>query len=285
MLLKPEERVIPIVLSIKNFLKSFSTPIVVRGWIGLATVLAMLSSATLVNAAETAAEIPVFIATQTGADGKPVPEALTITSVVKLLAEESGLNLVVHSYPWRRAQVLAENGDGLLYGAAATAERVRVYNFSKPLYFANQWLITPAQRPFSFQHWDDLKGKVLSIQSGARFGTEFEERRGKLFTVEENSETIASRLKMLNAGRADALLMDSYRSARQLETRFNCMYADIGKWTVLDKSVDMEPALIAVPKSSRFNAILPTLNEAIERLVKSQGIQKVLEKKSTSTGC
>jgi hypothetical protein len=90
---------------------------------------------------------------------------------------------------------------------------------------------------------------------------------------------------MLNAGRVDALLMDSYRTARQLEVRLNCVYGDAGKWIVLDKPVDMEPALIAVSKSSRFNTILPTLNDAIERLVKSQGIQKVLEKKSTSTGC
>lgn len=232
-----------------------------------------------------AAEIPFLIASQTDAQGNPLPTPPVVSGLVGLLAAESGLNLVVRPYPWRRAQLLAELGEGVLYGLAATPERSHTMNFSKPLYYAYQWLVTPARNSFPFQQWDDLRGKVISIQSGARFGAEFEERRGKLFAVEDNSSTVSSRLKMLSIGRVDALLIDSYRNAAQFEARINCSFGEIGKWTVLEKPVDTEPVLIAVAKSSKFNGILPTLNDAIERMTKSQSMQKMLEKRSASAGC
>lgn len=241
--------------------------------------------AAIIAGPSAAADIPFLIASQTDAQGKPLPTPPVVTGLVGLLAAESGLNLVVRPYPWRRAQMLAQNGEGVLYGLAATPERLHTMNFSKPLYFAYQWLVTPAQSSFPFQQWDDLRGKVISIQSGGRFSAEFEERRGKLFAVEDNSSNVSSRLKMLSIGRVDALLIDSYGDAPRFEATINCAYGGIGKWTVLEKPVDTEPVLIAVAKSSKFNSIMPAINDAIERLTKSQSMRKMLEKRTTSTGC
>ena len=255
----------------------------------LASVLAMLFILPLAPArsAEPAADnlVPMLVADQTDANGNPLPTTPTTAGIINLLATESGLNLVIHAYPWRRAQMRAKKGEGFLYGAAATPERLGIFNFSKPVYFTNQWLVTSARTPLNFQRWEDLRGKVISIGSGERFGAEFEEHRGKLFTVEENAATVSSRMKMLNMGRVDAMVIDSYRSAPQLEAKLNCMYGDIGKWSVAEKPVDMEPVLIAVSKASQFNNELSLLNDAIERLGKSRDIQKLLEKKSASPDC
>ena len=256
-------------------------------WAGLASAFAMLAVCPLLAAtsAEPAADIPVLIADQTDANGNPLPATPTTAGIINLLAAESGLNLVMHAYPWRRAQMRAENGEGFLYGAGATPERLRVFNFTKPVYFSNQWLVTSARNPLNFQRWEDLRGKVISIASGERFGAEFEEHRGKLFTVEENAATISSRLKMLNMGRVDAVLLDSYRTAPQLEAKLNCMFPEIGKWTVAEKPLDTEPVLIAISKASPLNSILAQLNDTIDRLSKSRDIQKLLEKKSASPDC
>jgi ABC-type amino acid transport substrate-binding protein len=250
-----------------------------------ATLLAALLPGAPALSGEAANEIVVLVADQTDANGNPLPTTPVVTGVVGLLAAETGLNLVIHPYPWRRAQMLAENGEGLLYGAAATPERQRVLNFSKPLYAANQWLVTPTRSSLSFQHWEDLRGKVISISSGGHYGAEFEEHRGKTFNVEDNAATIASRLKMLSIGRVDAVMLDSFRGAAQLEARLNCLYPADGKWSVLDKPLDTEPVLIAVSKSSQLNRVLPVINEAIERLAKSRGIQKLIEKRLTAATC
>jgi len=233
----------------------------------------------------TADEIPVLIASQTGADGKDLGVAPTVASIVQLLAEESGLKLVPRAYPWRRAQMLAESGKGLLYGAAATPERLPVFAFTRPLYMVNQWLVTDAARPFAYQGWADLRGKIISINSGSKFSAEFEERKNVLFTATENSDTVSSRLKMLALGRVDALLLDSYRNSTRFEERLNCVHAGVGKFAVLRKPMAMEPLLIAVPKSSPLLDTLPVLNEAIERLDKSQGIHKLLEAKASGPTC
>jgi ABC-type amino acid transport substrate-binding protein len=255
-------------------------------WAGVVAALCLLWPAARAAALDERPEIPLFIAEQTDSQGQPAPGLVTMTGVVKLLAAESGLNLVVHPYPWRRAQMKAKNGEGLLFGAAETAERASIFAFTKPLYSVNQWLVTPAQKPIDFKSWEDLRGKVVSIGSGGKYDAEFEAHRDKTFKVEENAATIASRFKMMDTGRVEVILIDSYRNAAQLETRVNCMYPGTSKWTVSARPVSAEAVLIAVPKSSAWIGYLPVLNEAIDRMSRAHSVQKFLEKRALiESGC
>ncbi|MYM69344.1 transporter substrate-binding domain-containing protein [Pseudoduganella sp. FT55W] len=236
-------------------------------------------------AADLPAEIPVLIQEDPGSPNKGLPPSPIIPGIISLLTAESGLNLVIHPYPWRRAQLMAENGEGLLYGAAITPERSRVFHFTKPLDTINQWLVSSEQAPLVFRQWEDLRGKTISIISGGKYSAEFEERRDKLFAVEQNASTLANRLKMLAAKRVDAVLVPSYLGASQFEARLNCMFPDSLKWVVAGKPIDAEPMMIAVPKSAPFNSTLPVLNDAIDRLVKSRGLQKFHEMKAAGSSC
>ncbi|MYM23021.1 transporter substrate-binding domain-containing protein [Duganella sp. FT135W] len=250
-----------------------------------ALAICLLLQAVPLMAADAPAEIPILIQEDADATGKVLPPSPIIPGIISLLAAESGLNLVVSPYPWRRAQMMAENGEGLLYGAAITPERSRVFHFTKPLDTVNQWLVSSAQAPLVFQQWENLRGKTISILSGGKYSAEFEERRGKLFAVEQNSAMLANRLKMLAAKRVDAVLIASYLNAPQLEARLNCMYPDSLKWVVAGKPLDTEPMMIAIPKSAPLNSTLPVLNDAIDRLVKSRSLQKFHEMKAPGSNC
>lgn len=249
------------------------------------TVLSAVTPAQSATQSDERPEIPVFIPEQLEPNGQPSVGMLTMSGLIDLLAAESGLKLVVHPYPWRRAQMKAKKGEGLLFGAAETPERLPFFSFTKPLYEVNQWLVTTAQRPIDFRSWEDLRGKVISITSGAQFGPEFEAQRGKTFTVEENAVTIASRFKMLDNGRVDAVLIDNNRAAPQLEARLNCLFPGASKWVVTAKPVNTEPAVIAVPKTSPFNSYMPLLNEAIERMTKARTVQKYLARRVAESSC
>lgn len=253
------------------------------------TVLTLLASALLPAACARAggppAEVPVLIAEAVDSHGHPQAIPPIITAVITLLAQDSGLNLVIRPYPWRRAQMMAENGEGLLYGAAVTPERLRVFDFSRPLYNANQWLVSAARAPVSFRQWDDLRGKVLSIGSGGKYGPEFEQRRDKLFKVEQNAVSMASRLKMLEVHHVDAVLVDSFRNAEQLGISLNCLFPGTDQWVVAGKPVGYEPVLIAVPKSAALHTVLPQLNRAITRLNRAGSIQKAVDSRSMATPC
>ena len=249
------------------------------------TLLTMLCTAPPARAADERPEIPVFLPEQGDPNGQPSVGVMTMSGIIKLLADESGLKLVVHPYPWRRALMMAKNGEGMLFGATETPERSRIFSFSKPLLELNQWLVTTAQRPIDFRSWEDLRGKVISISSGGQFGAEFEAQRGKTFTVEENAITLSSRFKMLDSGRVDAVLIDSNRSAPQVEARVNCLFPGARKWAVAQKPVNAEPAVIAVPKTSPLNDYLPVLNESIDRMNKAHSVQKFLEKFNAGNSC
>lgn len=254
------------------------------------TVIALLASAALLPAASLRAaglppEVPVLVAESIDQHGHQLPIPPIITAVISLVAQESGLNLVIHPYPWRRAQMMAENGEGLLYGAAITPERLRVFNFSHAAYNANQWLVSSSRDPVNFRRWDDLRGKVISIGSGSKYGPEFEQRREKLFKVEQNAVSMESRLKMLDAHHVDAVLVDSFRNATQLGISLNCLFPAKDKWVVASKPVGFEPVLIAVPKSAPLGDVLPVLNKALDRLNKAGTIQKAVDARSIAPPC
>nr|WP_315256650.1 transporter substrate-binding domain-containing protein [uncultured Duganella sp.] len=245
---------------------------------------ALVLSQPSAHAADEQDEVPVLIAESIDARGHPLPTPPIISAVIQQLAAESGLNLVVRAYPWRRAQVMAENGEGLLYGAAITPERLQVFNFTRPVYDANQWLVSSAQKPLKFSRWQDLRGKTISIAAGGKYGPEFEQRRDKLFKVEENAVSTESRLKMASAHHVDAVLIDSFRNATQLNASLNCLFP-IDRWSVAPKSVGFEPLLIAVPKAEPLGKVLPVLNQAIVRLHKAGRIQKAVDSVANVSGC
>ncbi len=245
--------------------------------------LAVLLSASAHAAGQTE-EIPVLIAESIDARGNQLPTPPIISAVVNLLAADTGLNLVIRAYPWRRAQVMAEQGEGLLYGAASTPERLRVFRFTKPVYDANQWLVSSAQSPLVFHQWEDLRDKVISIGAGGKYGPAFEARREKLFKIEQDAGSTENRLKMLSTHRVDAVLLDSFRNAAQLGASLNCRFPG-DHWVVAEKSVGFEPLLIAVPKSPRMTKLLPVLNNAITHLKKNGSMQKAVDSVANVSGC
>lgn len=251
--------------------------------LALLTLTAVLPAAAA-HAIHKTAEIPVLIAESIDAQGNQLPAPPLISAVVSLLAEETGLKLVIRAYPWRRALMMAEHGEGLLYGATSTPERQRYFKFTRPLYDANQWLVSSAQAPLEFQRWEDLRDKVISIGSGSKFGPEFESRRDKLFKIEQNATSTESRLKMLTAHHVDAVLLDSFRNPAQLSASLNCRFPS-DHWVVSEKPVGFEPALIAVPKSDQLSKLLPALNNAITRLNKNGSMQKAVDSVANVTGC
>jgi hypothetical protein len=98
----------------------------------LLSLLSLLMAASA-RCAELPAEIPVFVVGEPDAHGQPAHTQPLIPKIIQMVAAESGLHLVVRPLPWRRAQMQAENGEGLLYGASDTPERLQIFQFTKPL--------------------------------------------------------------------------------------------------------------------------------------------------------
>lgn len=231
------------------------------------------------------AAIPVFVVVEPDANGAPGQAQPIVPAIVKLLARESGLDLVVRPLPWRRAQKMAADGEGLLYGAAPTVERARLFHFTAPLDDVNQWAVSTERFPLTFRRWEDLDGKVISILSGGRYGPGFEARRGKAFTVEQNATKMQDRLNMLRAGRVDAVLVASYLDAAGLERKLNCLFPGKIKLAVAGRPVDSEPIMIAVPRAGPLGRDFPALHAAAERLAAARALDHLREDGAPASGC
>lgn len=237
------------------------------------------------SCAAASSPIPVLVPVEQGANGRPLPAQTAVPDIISLLAVESGIDLVLRPMPWRRAQLMAERGEGLLYGAAVTPERSRIFTFTRPLDTVNQWLVSTARAPLAFNEWGDVRGKVISILSGARYGADFEARRGSVFSVEQNAATLAGRFGMLRAGRVDAVMVSSYLTAPLLEEKLNCLFPGKIPLLVAGKPIDKEILMFAVPKSGPLSASYTALDAAVGRLAGSGALDAIHLRSATESGC
>ncbi|WP_348696771.1 transporter substrate-binding domain-containing protein [Duganella fentianensis] len=236
------------------------------------------------RSAAASSEVAVYLPGEPDAQGRPTHSQPTAPRIIDLVASKSGLPLVAHPLPWRRALFMTETGQGILYGAEATPERLRKFEFSASLGYANQWLLSTEQAPLVFRQWNDLRNKKISIMSGASYGAEFEQRRNSLFKVEQNATNMASQIKMLRAGRVDAIIVTSLLNPQHLEDKLNCLFPGVGRLLIRGKPIEANPITFAIAKDTPLISKLPALNSAIEQIVRNHKLQPLFNA-PPSTAC
>ncbi|WP_158229099.1 substrate-binding periplasmic protein [Chitinimonas sp. BJB300] len=98
-----------------------------------------------------------------------------------MISAEAGLRFEIKPYPWRRAQKLAEHGEGLLWAVVSTPERARHLEFSEPIFPSKVWIVVPVGKAFPYQDIHSLSGKTIAIGGGVYYGEAFATYRDKLF--------------------------------------------------------------------------------------------------------
>lgn len=123
------------------------------------------------------------------------------------LEQELNISFDIKSYPWPRAERHARDGAGLIFGLPKNADRLRDLRFSDPASSNTLWLVTRSDATFPFRTVDDLRGKTIGAVRGYSYGDDFERGRNKLFRVDDDIASRATRLHRLLLKRVDALLL------------------------------------------------------------------------------
>lgn len=209
--------------------------------------------------------------------GEQLADSGRTKQLIAVLAKESGLDIQTAFYPWRRAQKLAERGEGLLWGVVRTPERARVLSFSTPMFTTPVWIIVPEGKRFAYHGIQDLQGKTVSITRGSQYGGEFMAQRDKLFKVEEEAGTLRARLGMLAQGRVDLLLSAStQQTSKDYAQHLNFRWGDLGRWEVLSTPFSVDAIHIAAARDKPISQHLPALSGAIQRLQQRGVIQEIV---------
>jgi len=124
-----------------------------------------------------------------------------VTSVFKNMETE----YKVETYPFKRALMMAIEGNGVVVGIFKTDERLLKLDFSKPFYHEKTVLFVNKENTFPFSVINDLKGKQVGVKLGWSYGEKFDRaKENKLFTTTVGSPKQIYRL--LDLGKLDTVV-------------------------------------------------------------------------------
>lgn len=111
-------------------------------------------------------------------------------------------------YPWKRSYQMSLDGKGGIIGLSINSERLKIFDYSEPLYYDDLMVVVKKGKEFPFQSISDLKGKIIGVSRGTSYGDAFDQAvADKIFTIYEVSKTVQA-LQMVAAERPiDAVLM------------------------------------------------------------------------------
>ncbi len=132
-----------------------------------------------------------------------------VVDITQWVLDDMGHDYKTELIPWKRAYHYALNnkkGTGII-GLSMNSERLKIFDYSDPLYYGDLMVVVKKGKEFPFKTIQDLKGKIISVGRGSSYGDKFEKAiKQGVFEVLGFAKN-SSGLKMLKAGRVDALLI------------------------------------------------------------------------------
>lgn len=187
--------------------------------------------------------------------------------MIDILAEvtkRTGIEFTVKMMPWNRAFEKSKHGEGAIVGLSKTTERLKTWDYSRPMYYDELVLVAWRQRLFDYSGLISLAGKDIGVKLGASYGDDFEAAvQSQLFRVVPTHDRVGQ-LRMLARGRLDAVLVSP--GAFALEPLFKAdpiLETNRAGFVVLSPAVKQDPNYLGIPKSMKKSHLLDPINQAL----------------------
>lgn len=127
--------------------------------------------------------------------------------IVEEAAKRAGDSVEFQALPWKRVLRSVEVGEATGgMPAFQTAEREAYAHYTTvPVHESVYVVFVRADSDFEYNGIESLQGMTVGIDAGFKLGDEFENAKGKVFTVDEGKNTEIN-LKKLAGGRIDAFV-------------------------------------------------------------------------------
>ena len=204
-------------------------------------------------------------------EGKPVGY---FTELADAVGRRAGYKVNIVAIPWARALIMAANGEGVICSLSKTPERELIFSFSNPVLVDHVVIVTMKQKNMVAGSLADLKGMVVGINRGSRYGPRFVEELPLVRMDEDNSGE--SRLRKLVLGRFDAAIIPGGSAA----VRFNAKLAgvDMNELTVQKIPLALDKNYFAISRlRPDANDVLGRLNTALASMNSDGSLDAVLK--------
>lgn len=247
---------------------------------------------------------PLFLASTLGLSARAEPQPVTLIvgesldeagrlkplrpwqlTLFEYLEGELGVKFQVRMYPWARAERNARTGGGLVFGLPKNPDRLRELRYSEAVVSNTLWIVTRSDATFPFETLADLQGKTIGAVRGYGYGDEFEQSRNKLFRVEDEIPSRATRLQRLLLKRVDAVLLyqPSWQNAAEVEAELRAFAAPLARelslppgltLSVLPHPVQVENQQFFAISKGKDEGLIDRINAALARQQRPAALPK-----------
>ncbi len=198
-----------------------------------------------------------------------------LVDIMHHIGQKMGHQFEHNLFPWKRAYRRSETGLGGIVGISITEERLKIFDYSDPLYYDEVILVVQKGNEFKFEHFEDLQGKIIGVCRGCAFGREYVKAR-KFFTPDEDNNSL-QRLKKLKAGRIDAAIISPGEAALNLEiAKTNSLSRD--DFSILPKPIARDPNYLAFSKKLNRKGFLAAFNKSLKEAFESGEITRIVNR-------
>lgn len=239
------------------------------------------------SVAATPLTVKLYLPDNFDANRNQIPNSRPLTETFSYFEREAGLKFVIVTLPWKRAQLEAIQGHGILYGFSKSAERLAQYHFSQPVITLHVWAISYGTGNTNLADLSDLKGKIVLSGLGLSHGIEYEKTKNNLFSVQEDFATDTEHLKRLMTKPNDLILWPFRQqlNRKQVATLVNdTLIPGFRDPALVDKHFNISTNPIFYDTvhfatgKGHLDEVIRRIDLAIQKGVKNGSLSKVLQK-------
>ena len=193
--------------------------------------------------------------------------------LLNAIFERMDIDVDIIALPWKRALLMGKNGEVGIGGIYQTAERLKIFDYSIPIYTECVMLFVRKRKNLSVTDLTDLKGKTIGGLLGWSYGDELDRARKEGQLVMDEVQNDEANFKKLISGRLEGVLaLDLTGKLIIRQQGYQDQIAVIGKPVAVN-----DTHLVFAKKSAKkhllqqFNAALKSMREdgTYEQVIKN----------------
>lgn len=182
-----------------------------------------------------------------------------------------GEPLLIQPMPWKRALLRGAAGEVGIAGIYRNAERIKLFDYSEPIFEERLLLYVQQDKPFTFDQIGDLHGKRIGVIRGWSYSEDFDQavREGRILAQEGSSDE--ANLRKLASGRLDAVVVIELAGQRLLQL------PGMEHLTALPQPLSINPTFLVFAKQADRRELLQRFNQELRDMRQDGSLQRLVQ--------
>ncbi len=182
-----------------------------------------------------------------------------------------GEPLTLQAMPWKRALLKGAAGEVGIGGIYRNIERLRVFDYSEPIYEERLLLYVRRDQAFDFHGIEDLHGRRIGVIRGWSYTDDFDRamREGRIDAQPGSSDE--ANLRKLASGRLDAVVVIEMAARRLLEQD------GLDALQPLPRPLSINPTYLVFAKQARRQDLLLRFDQALREMREDGSLQRLID--------